>query len=263
MFFSFNGHVFRQKEGLPIGSSISVILAILFMDKLETIALSSHLSISPYRRYVDDIYPQTPGEETADRFHHTMNSLHPKLKFEIEKPETTPSGFSLSTSLLDFKVTISKDGKNSFEFYKKPAKKPLFVHTNQPYPRNQRSTSFAMSGNVSSRCSTQMTSIKRQNMFDDILCLNGYPGDSIDQTKHPQSHQRNSRPPNMDWSYFKIPYISERLNHKMSNNFRKEGIPVRVAHRSYTFRRALSLATPRSVHVPGTTASPPTPNCAY
>ena len=179
----------------------------------------------------------------ADRFHHTMNSLHPKLKFEIEKPKTTPSGLSLSTSLLDFKVTISKDGKNSFEFYKNPAKKPLFVHTNQPYPRNQRSTSFAMSGNVSSRCSTQTTSIKRQNMFDGILRLNGYPGDSIDQTKHPQSHQRNSRPPNVDWSYFKIPYISERLNHKMSNIFRKEGIPVRVAYRSYTLRRALSHNT--------------------
>ena len=117
MYFSFNGQVFCQKEGLPIGSSISGILAILFMDKLETIALSSHLSISPYRRYVDDIYLQTTGEEMADRFHHTMNSLHPKLKFEIEKPETTPN--SLSLPLLDFKVTIFKDGKSSFEFYKK------------------------------------------------------------------------------------------------------------------------------------------------
>jgi len=46
MYFSFNRQVFRQKEGLPMGSSISGILAILFMDTLETIALSSH--ISPY-----------------------------------------------------------------------------------------------------------------------------------------------------------------------------------------------------------------------
>ena len=33
-----------------MGSNISAILAILFMDRLETIALSSHLSISPYKR---------------------------------------------------------------------------------------------------------------------------------------------------------------------------------------------------------------------
>ena len=100
--------VFRQKEGLPMGSNISAILAILFMDRLETIALSSHLSIRPYKRYVDDIYLQTTCEDMADQFHSTMNNLHPKLKFEIEKPEITPSGHSLS--LLDFKVTISKDG---------------------------------------------------------------------------------------------------------------------------------------------------------
>ena len=77
-------------------------------------------------------------------------------------------------------------------------------------------------------------------MFDDILRMNGHPEDSTDQTKHPQRHQRNSPAPNVDWSYLKIPYISERLNHKITNIFRKEGIPVRVAHRSYTLRRAPS-----------------------
>ena len=30
------------------------------------------------------------NEKTADQFHQTMNNLHPKLKFEIEKPEITP-----------------------------------------------------------------------------------------------------------------------------------------------------------------------------
>ena len=56
--------------------------------------------------------------------------------FEIEKPETTPSG--LSFSLLDFKFTISKDGKSSFEFYKKPAKKPLFVHHQSAIPTKSK-----------------------------------------------------------------------------------------------------------------------------
>ena len=54
MYFSLRDQVFRQREGLLMGSSISGILAILFMEKLDTIALSTHLS--PYMRYVDDIY---------------------------------------------------------------------------------------------------------------------------------------------------------------------------------------------------------------
>jgi hypothetical protein len=62
MYFTFDCHIFRQIEGLSMGSSISGILGILFMDKLENIALSSYQFISPYKRYVDDIYLQTNNE---------------------------------------------------------------------------------------------------------------------------------------------------------------------------------------------------------
>ena len=41
-----------------------------------------------------------------------MNSLQPKLKFEIDKTETTPNGLSLSQ--LEFKITTSKNSKSSF-----------------------------------------------------------------------------------------------------------------------------------------------------
>ena len=186
MYFSFNGQVFRQKEGLAMGSNISAILAILFMDRLETIALSSHLSISPYKRYVDDIYLQTTCEDMADQFHSTMNNLHPKLKFEIEKPEITPSGHSLS--LLDFKVTISKDGKSSFEFYKKTAKKPIFVHHQSAIPRKLK-VNFIRNEQkrIEDKCSTKTIARKHQNTFDDVLRLNGYPKSIIDQTISPLS----------------------------------------------------------------------------
>ena len=46
-----------------MGSSISGILANLFMDKLETVTLSSHLLISPYKRYVDDLYLRRQKEK--------------------------------------------------------------------------------------------------------------------------------------------------------------------------------------------------------
>ena len=74
------------------------------------------------------------------------------------------------------------------------------------------------------------------NTFDDILRLNGYPENSTEQTKRPQ----NSQPANTEWSYFKIPYISERLNHRIANIFRKGNIPVRIVHKSYALRQALS-----------------------
>ena len=212
-----------------MGSNISAILAILFMDRLETIALSSHLSISPYKRCVDDIYLQTTSEDMADQFHSTMNNLHPKLKFEIEKPEITPNGHSLS--LLDFKVIISKEGRSSFQFYKKTAEKTIFVHHQSAinFIRNERK-------HIEDKCCTKTTARKHQNSFDDVLRLNGYPESIIDLTKHSQNHQKNPRPLSTEWSYLKIPCISKRLNYRIRSIFRKEGIPVRVAHKSYTLR---------------------------
>ena len=156
MYFSFRDQVFRQREGLPMGSSISGILAILFMEKLETIALSFHIMISPYKRYVDDIYLQTINEETADHFHDVINNVHPNLKFKIEKPESTLSGLSLS--LLDFKVTISKDGNSSFEFYKKPAKKPLFVHHKSAMPTKSKLNFISYEcKRIKDRCSSSIS----------------------------------------------------------------------------------------------------------
>ena len=239
MYFSFRDQVYRQKEGLPMGSSISSILAILSMDKLEPIALSSYLMINPYKRYVDDMYLQTTNEETADHFNKIINNVHPNLKFEIEKPQTTPNGQSLS--LLDFKVTVSPDGNSSFEFYKKPAKKPLFVHYQSAMPtKSKRNFIRNERKRIEDRCSSNTSTKQHLGAFDDILRFNGYPENSIEQAKCPQNLQRNSQPISTEWSYLKISYISERLNHKITNIVRKENIPVRVAHKSYTLRRALS-----------------------
>ena len=116
-----------------------------------------------------------------------MNNLHPKLKFEIEKPEKAPNDLSLS--LLDFKVTISKDGKSSFEFYKKTAKKPLFVHHQSAIPKRSKINFIRNERKrIDDRFSTQTTTAKHQDMFDDILRLNAYPENSVEQTNHPQSH---------------------------------------------------------------------------
>ena len=79
MYFTFEDRIFRQTKGLPMGSSVSGILAILFMDKLEKIALSSYRLISPYKRYIDDIYllprhheQSTPETKIWDRENHCI-----------------------------------------------------------------------------------------------------------------------------------------------------------------------------------------------
>ena len=63
MYFQFNSTIYQQIEGLPIGSSLSGILAVLFMDRLERKTLTRHQPhIEPYKHYVDHIYMQTTDE---------------------------------------------------------------------------------------------------------------------------------------------------------------------------------------------------------
>ena len=116
-----------------MGSSLSGILAILFMDRLECGVIDLYNISNPYDRYVDDIYSQASDEKEADAFHSTMNSAHPRIQFEIEKPNTSLDGRSLS--LLDFTVTIRPDGNTEFEFYKK---KPIFMNYKSAIPKKTK-----------------------------------------------------------------------------------------------------------------------------
>ena len=173
------------------------------MDKLETNALSSKLLISPYKRYVDDIYLLTTNEEIADQFHHAIYTSSWK---------TTPKGLSLS--LLDFKVTISQDGKS------------------QKLIRNEWKR-------IEDRCFTEILTTKDQKTFDDFLCLNGYPENSINQIKRPKN-QRDSRIINTEISQDSVHFWLTKP--QTTNIFRRES-PVRNAYRSHTLRRALSHNT--------------------
>ena len=199
----------------------------------ETTALSSRLTISPYKRYVDDIYVQTTNEETADHFHHIINKVHPNLKFEIEKQKQHRVACHYR-----FQSHHIQGWQQFFWILQKASQGTsicppsiTYSHKIQTQLHSQRTKTHR------DRCSSHL------NTFDDILGLNGYPENSTEQTKRPQNPQRNPQPANTEWSYLKIPYISTRLNHRIANIFRKENIPVRNAHKSYTLRRALSLTS--------------------
>ena len=140
----------------------------------------------------------------------------------------------------------------------------MFVHHQSAIPKKSKINFIRNERKrIEDKCSTKAMARKYQNTFDDVLRLNGYPESIIDQTKHSQNHQKNPRPLNTEWSYLKIPYFSERLDYRITSIFRKEGIPVRVAHKSYTLRRALSHNNTKNGHARGPTALSLAPNCAY
>ena len=93
------------------------------------------------------------------------------------------------------------NGESSFGYYKKPAKKPLFVHHQSALPRNSK-INFTHNERrcIQQKCSTQTTFNKHNREFNHILHLNRYPEDALDESKNPQNHPRDPKSQN---------YISE------------------------------------------------------
>ena len=84
--FSFNSQFFEQIFGCPMGSPLSVILANLAMELLES-ELMSLFPIQPafYNRFIDDtigVWEHT--QEEFDAFLEGLNGLIPSIIFTVE-----------------------------------------------------------------------------------------------------------------------------------------------------------------------------------
>ena len=81
----------------------------------------------------------------------------------------------------------------------------------------------------------------RPSNFDDIPHLNGYSSQkNIDETYiQPQNTLRDQGNTNNDYQYFCISFISDQFNHRIRKLFKRENLPVRLAHKSTTLRQVL------------------------
>ena len=84
--FSANGKLYKQIDGCTMVGPISVVMANIFMCKLE----KDLVSINPpifYRRYVHDIYARRKRNE-EDNLFNNLNKYHQNIKFKMENEPT-------------------------------------------------------------------------------------------------------------------------------------------------------------------------------
>ncbi|XP_014773228.1 uncharacterized protein LOC106871340 [Octopus bimaculoides] len=121
-YFSFHDNIYKQTTGFPMGSSLSCLLAITYMNHLEHRALIICRSCAFFTRYVDDILILTSSHEEADRIFTMFNNMDIKIQFTLEHPNNTGS-----LSLLDFQLKITEEEEIHTEFYRKAASRDMFV----------------------------------------------------------------------------------------------------------------------------------------
>lgn len=137
-FLQYKNTIYSDPNGLPIGSPLSPLMAELFLDHLETkIFDNPHASqIVYWYRYVDDVIALFTGTtRQLEIFKNFINSLHPKIEFELETAQNE------SLNFLDLTITIV-NGKHTFSIYRKPTHTDTTIHMNSCRPFSHKLAAF-------------------------------------------------------------------------------------------------------------------------
>ena len=120
--------IYRQEEGLAKGSPLSPVLANIYKEYFEEMALgSTSLKPSMWLRYVDDSFILWPHQEDVQILLDHVNSIRPSIQFTMEKEQDNELPF------LDVLVKRTEQGFRSSE-YRKPTLIGLYLNFNSQHP---------------------------------------------------------------------------------------------------------------------------------
>ena len=162
--FSVDDVLIRQKDGCPMGGSLSVDFADIFMNKLERDVVIPR-DPTLYLRYVDDTFNRRKKNVPDDLFN-SLNNYHPNIKYTVEE---NPKHF-LDTAI------IYKDGEIQTNVHVKDNKFPVFWASKVPkrYKRNAINGELHRASKISSNFNEEIRKIHQK--FKNV----GYPAKFID-----------------------------------------------------------------------------------
>ena len=85
--FTFQGNFFKQLHGAAMGSPCSPVVANIYMEYFEDLALGPEapIPIKEWKRYIDDIFSIIPKGKREVMLQY-LNSINPHIKFTVEQP---------------------------------------------------------------------------------------------------------------------------------------------------------------------------------
>ena len=124
-FCRFDDKFYQFSEGVPMGMSLSGLLADIFLNSIEKKLLDEQNEVNKnilyWRRYVDDILVVwTDSQAELDVFHNYLNTIHEKIKFTVEIEH------SKNIKFLDLDISHNEKGL-TFDIYRKPTQTDVII----------------------------------------------------------------------------------------------------------------------------------------
>ncbi len=138
-YFTFNGKIYKQKEGLAMGSPLSGFLADIFINNLENSIIKNYPQahkIISYSRFVDDTLLIFNGStDEIKTLYETFNKAHSNIKFTIEYETNKNINF------LDMNIATSNNIP-AINIYRKPTTTDTTIDNSSTHPNSHKEAAF-------------------------------------------------------------------------------------------------------------------------
>ena len=166
--FSLNDIMHCQIDGVAMGSPLGPALAIIFVGYYESKLFQTTSKPEMYYRYMDDTFVVFNNEDECDLFLDSLNSLHPSLRFTLEKES------NLAVPFLD--VLVEKSPSTFItSIYRKPTFTGQYLRWNSFNPwKRETNLILTLSHRALAICSPKRLP-SELHKIKSILLTNEYP----------------------------------------------------------------------------------------
>ncbi|XP_045535026.1 uncharacterized protein LOC123721196 [Papilio machaon] len=196
-YFLYNGQYYKQIDGVAMGSPVAPVVANIWMEHFENIAITATPSpVKLWKRYVDDVFCIMRGNQAdIECYLSYLNSIHDKIKFtcEVEKERKLP--------FLDVLVKVRPDGSLGHSVYRKPTHTDRYLHaSSHHHPLHLNAVVTSLVNRAHDLCDKDHLPGELEHLSN-VLRRNGYDG-KLKARRH-----RRNRPMEVARQPAFLPYV--------------------------------------------------------
>lgn len=179
-YFMWNGKIYTDPNGVPMGGPLSALIAEIYLQKFETGHIINDTNLHRHKivfycRYVDDCFMIIKGttRQSGVILNH-LNSIHRSIKFKMETEKNK------SLPFLDVKV-IKTNNKLEFGVYRKDTQTDLVIPIESNHPMSYKLAAFRSLVHRLVTYGLSPTEFnKEKSIIKQIAFNNGYSTDLVD-----------------------------------------------------------------------------------